>query len=132
MGINTALRDHEESSSNKADQEWEAFQGSDLHKAMKEHRFETLLADPDNLWEAIGPDAIKYPFDTTYLPKTEARREEIIKRMKSFNQALATNITTMIITKDDAELGRVIRNMAETYMEEPVDEWVSKNWRAWG
>ena len=114
-----------------AEERWDRFENTPAHKAMKAHRFETLLADPDTLWEAIGPDGIKYPFSTNMLCRTEVERAEIRRRMKLFDEHLARQIATLIATKDDAELGRIIRSMAEQYLEGAIDEWVDENWRDW-
>lgn len=111
--------------------EWNTFEGSSAHQAMKVHRMETLLADPDTLWEALGPDAIKYPFSTNMLCKSEVERAEIRRRMADFNQHLANQLAVLMIKKDDAELGRILRDMATRYLQERVDEWVDDNWRQW-
>ena len=131
MGANiTALRVYE-NRQDLLEADWKSFEGSSAHKAMKAHRLETLLANPDNLWEAIGPDAIKYPFNDSMLGKTEAEREETRRHINSFDQHLSRQLATLIITQDDAELGRIIRDMAEQYLASSIDGWVDDNWRAW-
>lgn len=131
MGANITAINTFELRQAELEQQWEAFKDSPAYKAMKEHRLETLLANPDNLWESIGPDAIKYPFNDSMLGKTEAERTEIRQHINSFDQHLARQLATLIINKDDAELGRIIRDMAEQYLSGPIDEWVDDNWRDW-
>jgi len=115
----------------KMDSDWESFEGSRMHDAMKEHRLETLLSDPDNVFEAIGPDGIKYPFNDCFLGKTEHERAALRKRINDFDDNLARQLAVLIITKDDAELGRILRVQAEQYFKKSIDEWVDDNWRDW-
>lgn len=131
MGANIHALNVHQNHQDVLEASWKSFEGSSAHKAMKAHRLETLLANPDSLWESIGPDAIKYPFNDSMLGKTEAEREETRKHINSFDQHLARQLATLIITQDDAELGRIIRDMAEQYLADPIDEWVDENWREW-
>jgi len=131
MGANIAALNNHESRQTELQKQWKAFKGSAAHEAMKQQRLETLLADPDNLWESIGPNAIKYPFPSSMLGKTELERKSIGIRINNFDNHLANQLATLIITKDDAELGRIIRDMSEQHLKDSVDEYVDDNWRDW-
>jgi len=125
-----ALNEHLEAEA-EAETRWNALEGSWKHQAMKEHRLETLLANPDNLWESIGPDGIKYPFNDCFLGKTEHERAALQRRINEFDANLARQLALLIITKDDAELGRILRVQLEQYFKKSIDEWVDDNWRDW-
>ncbi|TNE87040.1 MAG: hypothetical protein EP324_08180 [Gammaproteobacteria bacterium] len=129
-GYTPALNAHLEREA-KREIQWDLFEGSVGHQHMKAHRLETLLANPVTLWEALGPDAIKYPFNDNMMGKSEIERAEIRRRMNDFQNHLAMQLTMLILAKDDAELGRILREMAEQYLKPQIDEWVDDNWRDW-
>lgn len=131
MGSNVAALNSHEARQTVLEKQWKNFKGSAAHEAMKQHRLETLLSDPDNLWESIGPDAIKYPFPSSMLGKTELERKSISTKMVNFDNHLARQLAALMITKDDAELGRIVRDMSEQYLKDSVDEFVDENWRDW-
>jgi len=115
----------------KAETQWESFEGTPSHEAMRQRRFETLLSDPDNISEALSFNGIKYPFNDCFLGKTEHERAALRKRINDFDDNLARQLAVLIITKDDAELGRILRVQAEQYFKKSIDEWVDDNWRDW-
>ena len=131
MGANELALANYENRQDVLEAEWKAFKNSAGHSAMKAHRMETLLADPDTFWESIGPDAIKYPFNDSMLGRTEIERKGIRAHINLFDQHLAKQLAVLLITENDEEFGRIIRDMAEQYLSGPIDEWVNDNWRDW-
>ena len=131
MGSNIAALNNHEARQVVLEKQWNNFKGSAAHEAMRQHRLETLLSDPDNFWESIGPDAIKYPFPSSMMGRTELERKSISCKMNNFDNHLARQLAALMITKDDAELGRIIRDMSEQHLKSSVDEWVEENWRNW-
>jgi len=93
----------------------ESFAASPIGKAFKRDYIRELLSNSEFLWAAIGQDAVKTP---AWIPLGMLEGEELeaaAAERRKFWDAEADKIATMIFHKDDAELGKYIRSLAEGY-----------------
>jgi len=100
---------------------------SPLAKGLKRDYMRELLSDNEFLWEAIGRDAVETP---AWVPLSRLQGEELeaaAAERRKFWDAEADKIATMIFHKDDAELGKYIRSLAESYTRLEVDCWLEEN-----
>jgi len=106
----------------------ESFAASPIGKAFKRDYIRELLSDSEFLWDAIGQDAVDTP---AWIPLGMLEGEELeaaAAERRNFWDAEADKIATMIFHKDDAALGKYIRNLAESYTKPEVDVWFVENW----
>jgi len=105
----------------------ESFAASPIGKAFKRDYIRELLSNSEFLWAAIGQDAVKTP---AWIPLGMLEGEELeaaAAERRKFWDAEADKIATMIFHKDDAELGKYIRSLAEGYTKLEADCWLEEN-----
>lgn len=96
-------------------------------KALEYMSAMTELLEDGGVWEATGPDAIHYPFPTCMMGKTDTQRDEIRDKMKEHLQGLEDSMIKAIVTKDDAELGRIFRTLAESFVYQDLVEMIGED-----
>ena len=75
----------------------------------------TLLSDPEFIWEAMSIEGVSYPFDDSRYNKTKALREEIQGMVNEYDRVMALHIGELVSMGDDAELGRLVREQIEAH-----------------
>jgi len=80
-----------------------------------------ILSDADQVWESIGPDGIKYNFNTNMLRMDEAQRQTASLMMGVVDRKVARTIAAAIVDRNSQALGALIINQVERYFEDKID-----------
>jgi len=82
-----------------------------------------ILQDADCVWEAIGPDGIRYDFNTNMLRMDEQARGVAREAMALIDGIKAESIAICLCAGGllDAELGKLLREQAENYYSDDIE-----------
>ena len=89
--------------------------------AERRARMAEILSDPDQVFEAMGPDGIKYDFNTVMLRMNEDQRKMVSFRMSEIDRRVAANLAAAIVDRNYAALGALICGQVERYFETDIN-----------
>lgn len=85
----------------------------DDRELLVEKTYQNFINDPIWLWEALGPDGFK--------PPHKHRGRYFQQRNKAAEAAHRQAVSNALLTRDDAELGRLLGDMARQYLLEAAE-----------